>query len=191
MIPGYSPGPSGQAAKVGILPYWVVTTTSFSVMLVSSEVCASRRRQGCLTPPVATRFRRRILAPLRSSGLQPFVKGDEFGVKLLHQPQIGGIVAGQSGYLGQFNRIGMLNLDNLDGHASVQREGSQQGVAPLRITTQLLQADAGDFKAQQGRGDEPAFLESAGDLLCFRLAEQQRGQRGGIDDLNGHPDRPE
>jgi hypothetical protein len=32
MIPGKLPGPSGQAAKVGILPYWVVTMTSFSIM---------------------------------------------------------------------------------------------------------------------------------------------------------------
>ena len=30
MMPGYWPGPSGQTAKVGILPYLVVTMTSCS-----------------------------------------------------------------------------------------------------------------------------------------------------------------
>src|SRR6478609_3560321 len=32
MIPGYWPGPSGQTAKLGIRPYFVVTTTSFSII---------------------------------------------------------------------------------------------------------------------------------------------------------------
>jgi hypothetical protein len=46
MIPGkLTPGPSGQAANVGILPCLVVTTISFSIMLVSSHIARADKRQ--------------------------------------------------------------------------------------------------------------------------------------------------
>src|SRR5260221_5590544 len=45
MIPGLGPGPSGQAVKLGMLPYLVVTMTSFSIMGMPSFRAEGSLRQ--------------------------------------------------------------------------------------------------------------------------------------------------
>src|SRR6267143_3706616 len=52
MMPGYGPGPSGQAAKVGIWPHLVVTMTSFSYM---ARVSGSGKDWGAEPRAIAVR----------------------------------------------------------------------------------------------------------------------------------------
>ena len=71
------------------------------------------------------------------------------------------------------------------------RQRSQQGFALLWAAAQLFETYTGDFKAEQGGRHEISVLQSVGDGFRFRLVEQQGGQSGGIDDLNGDPGGPE
>src|SRR3954447_19439807 len=71
MMPGYWPGPSGQATKLGICPYLVVTTTSCSIMEGSVGQGSGREPRPKPAPlsrafPVrsaAVKDRRALLAP--------------------------------------------------------------------------------------------------------------------------------
>ena len=60
-----------------------------------------------------------------------------------------------------------------------------------RVAAHFLQANACDLIAEQSRRPEAASLKSDRDYFRFRFAKEQSGQSGGIDDLNGHPDRRE
>src|SRR5207245_2500308 len=102
-----------------------------------------------------------------------------------------GIIAAQAKRLRQLNRICVVDLDNFDRHPSVKRERSQQRLALLWAAAKFFETYAGDFKAEQGGRHEITVLQSVGDGSRFRLVEQQSGQSGGIDDLNGHPGGPE
>src|SRR5579862_7561089 len=54
MIPGYWPGASGQTAKVGILPYLVVTMTSCS-SIARSPFRQSKERRASREPAAMSR----------------------------------------------------------------------------------------------------------------------------------------
>src|SRR5204862_4887462 len=56
MIPGYWPGASGQATKLGIWPYLVVTMTSFSYMGPVSSVRQIGAESLARSRPPVTRF---------------------------------------------------------------------------------------------------------------------------------------
>src|ERR1700732_2343600 len=99
----------------------------------------------------------------RDGGLQPSVEGYEVGRELLCQPQIGGIIAAQAERLGQPEGIGMVDLDDLDRHASVEGERRQQRLALLRAAAELFGTYAGDFEAQQSGRHEMSVLQSLGD----------------------------
>src|ERR1700720_2317997 len=95
----------------------------------------------------------------RDGGLQPSVEGYEFGGELLCQPQIGGIIAAQAEGLGEPEGICMVDLDDLDRHASVEGERRQQCLALLRAAAQLFETDTGDFEAQQSGRHEMSVLD--------------------------------
>ena len=107
----------------------------------------------------------------RAGGLQPSVEGHEFGGELLCQPQISGIMAAQAERLGQLEGVYVVDLDDLDRHARVERERSQQRLALLRVIAELFETNTGDFKAQQGGRHEISVLQSVGDGFRFRLVE--------------------
>src|SRR6266851_1363534 len=90
MIPGKLPGPSGQAAKVGILPFLVVMTTSFSIIDVSlradPKMIADRvaRSPPCCHPLFSCVRSNRASVDESRDTPSPRLRGEGWGEGLLH-----------------------------------------------------------------------------------------------------------
>lgn len=105
---------------------------------------------------------------------------------LLCQPQIGCIVGGEAGLRGK-----QMNFANVDGQA-LQFQQSESSKLPgefvghVGMSALLDQTDVGDFVVQQLRGKQACATALLPDGFAFRLAENDRDQRRGVNDDCGH-----
>lgn len=82
----------------------------------------------------------------------------------------------------------MIHGDCLDPQSLELPEGVFQHVALIGAAAHLHEADVGAFETKQSRRRKASARQAFGDRSGLRFAEQERGERGGVDDLNGRRD---
>jgi len=73
--------------------------------------------------------------------------------------------------------------------ARPERIGGQQSLSHIGMTLDFLQANARYLERQESGRHQATGPQAFGNELGFRLAEQERGEGGSVQDLNDHPGR--
>ena len=111
------------------------------------------------------------------------VEGDEFAAERLREPEVARIVDGERGLLGQDEGLREIDLLELDRQRIEQGECLQQRLAFLRSRPDFLETRACHLEREQARRMQRNIAQARKNLVTRVFVEQQRDDRGGIDDL--------
>ena len=112
--------------------------------------------------------------PIESDKLNPEPPG---------QPQVGGVIDGQLLGLSQENGVTERDAPWLHGHPGEQGERRDQLPLLSGMPEQLLPTGVGNLIGDERRRDKRIARDPFEDALGIRLAEQDRRNRGGVDDF--------
>jgi hypothetical protein len=71
----------------------------------------------------------------------------------------------------------------------MQHEGGEKLLSLARMSPAFSDADVGEFKSEEAWRNEASTLDAPRHRLALRLTEQQRRDRGRVDDLSDGHDR--
>lgn len=108
---------------------------------------------------------------------------------MVGEPEVGGVIGGEAGLFGEGEDGGLVDVDDVDGEVFAQAEAGEEGIALGRAAAAFDEADVGELEVDEGGGDQRRAGETGDDGFGFGFAEEEGGEGGGIDDLNGRHDR--
>jgi CobW/HypB/UreG, nucleotide-binding domain len=115
------------------------------------------------------------------------IECDQFAPQHTGEPEVAGVIGGQSRGLGQVEHGVLFDRDRLHGQPVGEPESGAQSFPLTGLPPHLGEADVRKFEAEQRRRSQARLLQPPGDRLGLRLPKQQRRERGRVHDFNaGH-----